>query len=392
MSIVSVMPAGSAAASEPRRSRAIYLGSEIFGRPAFGSNHPLSIMRHSAVLELLGCLGWLSRDELVPIRLAGMAELVRFHDRDYLEALLSADTSRRVAPEVRERYGIGTLENPLFPGVFRRASATVGGSIQAAELACRGHVVFHPSGGTHHGRRNRASGFCYMNDPVFAVMTFLDRGKERVLYVDLDAHHGDGVEDAFVDEHRVMTVSIHEENRWPYTGRSAEPQGGSARNLPVPRGVNDSELDYLLATVVLPLAHEFAADALVLCCGADCLSGDPLSGMEFSNVALWDAVAQLLALEQPTVILGGGGYNPWTLARYWAGLWGLISGREIPDRLPDSAISFMRTLECDLIDEEDIEEFWLTTLADSRNPGPVREAVKAVAAAAAPRVAAARRD
>ena len=385
MSVVSAISAGRAASAEHRRARPIYLGSEIFGRPAFGKNHPLSIMRHSAVRKLLGFLGWLSQDELYPIRSASMDELVRFHDRGYLDALERADATCCVSPELRERYGIGTLENPLFPGVFQRAAATVGGSIQAAELACQGHVVFHPSGGTHHGKRDRASGFCYLNDPVFAIMTFLSRGRERVLYVDLDAHHGDGVEEAFLRERRVMTVSIHESNRWPYTGQSAEPHSDQARNLPVPAGANDSELDYLLTNAVLPLAQEFAADALVLCCGADCLAGDPLSGMELSNVALWDSVMRLLGLEQPTVILGGGGYNPWTVARYWSGLWGRISGREIPARLPEAAISFMRTMECDLIDEEDIEESWLTTLADARNPGPVRDAVEAVAASVAPR-------
>jgi len=145
---------------------------------------------------------------------------------------------------VRARYHIGTLGNPLFPGLFERAAMTVSGSIMAAKLACEGYLVFHPSGGTHHGRPDRASGFCFFNDPVFAILTLLKEGRARVLYVDLDAHHGDGVEDAFLD--------------------------------------------------------------------------------------------------QPTVILGGGGYNPWTVTRYWAGLWGRLSDQEFPQRLPDQALALLR--------------------------------------------------
>jgi acetoin utilization protein AcuC len=366
----------------PESAAPLYVGSDIYRRAAFGNNHPLKIVRHSAVLDLVGILGWLDEDSFRASQPASVDQLLEFHDRGYIEALQYAESTGQVTPQIRERYHIGTLENPLFEGLFERASMTVGGSILAAELACQGHVIFHPSGGTHHGRPDRASGFCYFNDPVYAILTFLREGRERVLYVDLDAHHGDGVEAAFVDEPRVMTVSVHEEDRWPYSG-AAGAEGG-ARNLPVPKGVNDSELDFLMQHAVLPLAEDFSPEAVVVCCGADCLAGDPLSGMMLSNVALWKAVDQLLELRRSTVILGGGGYNPWTVTRYWAGLWGRISGQAMPSRLPDEAVEFMRGMECDLIDEEDVDESWLTTMADSPYPGPVREAVKSVASMVAP--------
>lgn len=360
----------------------VLLGSDIFRRAAFGNNHPLRIVRHAAVLDLIQMLAWLPAECFRPIERATDEQLLVFHDRDYLRALQYADTTGAVTLTVREQYNIGTLENPLFPGLYERAAMTVGGSIIAAQLATEGHVAFHPSGGTHHGRPDRASGFCYLNDPVFAILTLLDRGRERVLYIDLDAHHGDGVEDAFADEPRVMTLSIHEQDRWPYSGLAEDNRNGGARNLPVPKGFNDSELDYLMKNAVLPTAEEYAADALVICCGADCLAGDPLSDMMLSNVALWRAVEQLVALRHPTVILGGGGYNPWTVTRYWAGLWAVISGQDIPERLPDAATDMLRDMECDLIDDEDIVGDWLTTLADCPYPGPVREAVKSIAAKA----------
>ena len=161
---------------------------------------------------------------------------------------------------------------------------------------------------------------------------------------------------------------------------SVSRRNGGARNLPVPVGLNDSELDYLVRNAVLPLAESFGANALVLCCGADSLAGDPLSGMMLSNAGLWDAVLQLLALHQPTVILGGGGYNPWTVTRYWAGMWGVLCNQELPGYLPDEALGLLREMECDLIDEEDVDPSWLTSIADSPYDGSVREAIKSLAA------------
>jgi len=262
--------------------------------------------------------------------------------------------------------------------LFERASMTVGGSILAAELAAEGHVVFHPTGGTHHGRPDRAAGFCYLNDPVFAIMTLLRQGSEHVLYLDLDAHHGDGVEEAFYEESRVTTVSVHEQHRWPYSGTQSHP-GAGAFNFSVPPQFNDNEFDYLMQNAILPLIEAREADALVICCGADCLAGDPLSHMQLTNVALWDAVMRLIALEKTTIVLGGGGYNPWTVTRYWAGMWGRISGEHIPPRLPAEACAFMGRMECDLIDDEDIEKQWLTTMADSPYAATVRDEIKLLA-------------
>jgi acetoin utilization protein AcuC len=366
-------------ATDPARPSPLFVGSDVFRRAAFGQSHPLNIVRHSAVLDLVRMLGWLADDDFHTSAPATMDQLTEFHDRDYVEALKYADSTGKVDPDVRSRYHIGGMENPLFPGLFERAATTVGGSILAAELACEGRVIFHPSGGTHHGRPDKASGFCYFNDPVFCIRTLLREGQERVLYLDLDAHHGDGVENAFVAEPRVMTVSVHEADRWPYSGAADDRRDGGARNLPVPKGVNDSELEYLMEHAIMPLVESFSPDAFVLCCGADCLAGDPLSGMLLSNVALWESVEQVTALRKPTVILGGGGYNPWTVARYWAGMWGRLTGQAFPDRLPGEAVEMLRGMECDLVDEEDIEDDWLNTLVDKRFAGPVREEIRSLA-------------
>lgn len=357
-------------------SKALFVGSDVYREAAFGKHHPLSIIRVSGVVDVCEMLGWFGPEQFRDSPSATVAQLREFHDADYIDALITADRNGSVEKEVREKYRIGTMENPLFPGLFRRASTAVGGSILAAELAMEGRRVFHPSGGTHHGRADRASGFCYFNDPVFSVLTFLSLGIGRVLYVDLDAHHGDGVQDAFAEDSRVLTVSIHEEKRWPHSGLVEDRAAGGARNLPVPRGFNDSELDFLIEQAVLPLARTFAPKAVVITCGADALEGDPLSRLSLSNTGLWRAVEKLAELTPRTVVLGGGGYNPWTVVRCWSGLWGRLSGQAIPSALPAPVRRFMENLESDLIDEDEVPESWLETLADEPNEGPVRPEIE----------------
>jgi acetoin utilization protein AcuC len=361
---------------ETAGQRALFVGSDVYRQAAFGEHHPLSIIRVSGVVDLCEILGWFEPGQFRDSPCASVEQLTRFHAPDYVEAIREADASGLVEADVRKRYRIGTMENPLFPGLFRRASTAVGGSIHAAELALAGHLVFHPSGGTHHGRRDRASGFCYFNDPVFALLTFLEHGLERVLYVDLDAHHGDGVQDAFAQDDRVLTISIHEEKRWPHSGLVEDRAQGAARNLPVPRGFNDSELDFLVEEAVLPLARAFEPEALVVTCGADALEGDPLSRLSLSNVGLWRAVERLVAEQPRAVVLGGGGYNPWTVIRGWAGLWGRLAGRGIPESLPPAAQALLSGLRCDLVDDEDVPASWMTTLADLPNRGEVRPEVR----------------
>ena len=351
---------------------------EIFRRPAFGRHHPLATRRQAAVQDLIEVLGWrdpaLTRVPALPAR----AVIELFHVPDYLDALEQADAEGRATTEMRERYNLGTMECPVFSGFWDRARATVGGSMLAAELVLTGGVAFHPTGGTHHGRPDRASGFCYLNDPIFAVMRLLDAGLTRVLHVDLDAHHGDGVEAAFADDPRVSLVSLHEDGRWPGTGRPEDTHGGRVLNVPVPRGINDSEYALVLERLVHPFVRRAEPEALVILLGADGLAGDPLSGMQLSNDVLWRACGTLAAMSPRAVVLGGGGYNPWTTARLWTGMWGLLAGHDISADLTPAARAVLASLECDLVDDEDRDPAWLTTLIDAPNAGPIRPEVAAL--------------
>ena len=367
--------------------RALFVGHDIYRRPAYGKLHPLAIPRVESVVDLCAALGWLPADEFRASPRAGDDELAAFHAPDYIAALREASALGSIDAPLRIRYAIGTMENPIFPGVFERAATSVGGSILAARLALEGNVAYHPAGGTHHGRPARASGFCFFNDPAFALLTLLDAGLERVAYVDLDAHHGDAVQDAFACDPRVRLASIHEADRWPHTGALDDTARGGVLNLPVPRGFNDAELRLVMDELVLPYVSAFRPQAVVVTCGADALDGDPLARMALTNTALWDAVDSLVALAPAAIVLGGGGYNPWTLARYWAGLWGRLSRRAMPQSLPAAAREVLARLACDLVDDEDVRPEWLSTLADAPRECAPRPELLGLRDAAARRIA-----
>lgn len=355
-------------------------------RPGFGRHHPLSNGRQTAVVELVTALGWIAVGDIREASLPGIDDLARFHDRDYLAALERAGTSVLATAEDRSRFNLGTMECPVFDGLWERARASVGGSILAARLAHeRRGVGYHPAGGTHHGRRCKASGFCYLNDPVFAILTLLDLGLTRVAYVDLDAHHGDGVEAAFADDPRVTMISLHEAGRWPGTGATGTSADGRIVNIMMPRQIGDRRYRQLTGGVLPPALERWRPEAIVVTLGADTLAGDPLSSVGLANTTLWEATDRCLAAAPIGVVLGGGGYNPWTAARLWSGLWGRLIGAPLPEPLPEAAQAVLARLDCDLVDDEDRLPRWMTSLADppSDDDGAVSaEDVAALVAAA----------
>ncbi len=362
-------------------SRPIFIGSEIYRSSSYGARHPLAIPRVSTCIDLCRALGWLPDEIYHDSPRATPDQLHRYHAPDYVAALIEAERSQRASAEVRQRYNIGCNGNPVFPEIFSRPATACGGSILGAGLLREGGIVYNPAGGTHHGRPDRASGFCYLNDPVLAILSLLDGGLERVFYLDVDAHHGDGVQAAFAADQRVFTLSIHEAGRWPMSAREAvgrvtDRACGQARNLPVPAGFNDSELAYLMAAAVLPLTEAFEPQAVVLQCGADALEEDPLSRLSLSNQALWQVVRAAKGLAPRLLVLGGGGYNPWSVARCWAGVWGTLNGYVLPERLPAAAEDVLRAINWRHSRGRRPPEHWFATLADRPRPGPVRSELR----------------
>ncbi|MGF1624510.1 MAG: acetoin utilization protein AcuC [Alphaproteobacteria bacterium] len=374
-------PSPPAAAGPGPLKRPLFIGSEIYRQSSYGPRHPLAIPRVSSTIDLCRALGWLPDEAYLDSPLAEPGQLARFHDEDYIAAVIAAEAAQEASPEVQRRYNLGRIDNPIFPEMFRRPATASGAALLAARLLAEGGVVYSPAGGTHHGRPGRASGFCYFNDPVLAILGLLDQGVAPIYYVDVDAHHGDGVQDAFADDERVMTLSIHEHGRWPFSGALDDRAGGMARNLPVPRGFNDSELRFLVDTVVVPLGERLRPAAVVLQCGADGLEDDPMSKLSLSNRALWYAVAQVAGLAPRCLTLGGGGYNPWSVARCWAGVWAVLNHVPVPERLPGQAEAVLRALSWHRQAGRNPPAHWTTTLADLPRNGPIRDEIRHIAAA-----------
>ncbi|MFZ9199315.1 MAG: acetoin utilization protein AcuC, partial [Paracoccaceae bacterium] len=237
-------------------------------------------------------------------------------------------------------------------------------------------AVHVPGGGTHHGLRDRANGFCYLNDPVLGILTARRAGLARVAYVDIDAHHADGVEAGLAGDPSVLLISVHEENRWPFSGMLTDDGGGNVFNLPVPRGFNDTEMRAVLEGLILPRVAAFKPDLIVLQAGADALLEDPLSRLALSNNAHRAVLAGLRLLSPRFLLLVGGGYNPWTGARLWTLLWADLLGAAVPDVLPEVARLVLASLGWQGGKRPLPARELLIQLQDAPREGPVRPEIR----------------
>ena len=192
-------------------------------------------------------------------------------------------------------------------------------------------IAFNPSGGFHHAGAERASGFCYINDLVLACMRFSDKGK-RVLYLDIDAHHGDGVQEAFYSSHKVMVISLHESGKtlWPWTGFENETGDGAGKgfnvNVPLPLGICDESYLEVFNEIVIPLIKAYNPDIFVLQLGMDALAGDALAHLELTNNAHAEIIDRLMRFDKPMLATGGGGYHVDNTVRGWALAWKIMCG------------------------------------------------------------------
>ena len=352
-----------------------FIGSDIYRLPVFKPPHPLAVPRGMLVADLLFALGWLGAAQYVDSPMATRVELERFHDPDYVAALAQAEAEQDLPEAMRLKTRIGADSNIIHPAVFRRPAISAGGAMLAARLTAQEGVVQAPGVGSHHGRPDRASGFCFVNDVVLGIMQWQALGVRRVVYLDLDAHHGDGVEAAFAADKDVLTISVHEANRWPRSGLTSQPKQ-RILNFPVPAGFNDSELEFLMQASILPAIRAFAPEAIWLLPGADALAGDPMAKLQLSNQAIWNAVQSLRNLSPRLVVVGGGGYNPYLLARCWAGIWGILNDIPIPDVLPPAAERLLRDVAYFRAAGRNPPAHWLNSLRDAPNTGAVRDEVK----------------
>lgn len=371
---------------------AVFLWSETFRRRSYGTSHPLAFPRVPLTYDLLRHYGAFRAGEISHAGPARPEQLATFHDPAYVAAYAACEAAGAVSLEARQRYALGTLENPWFDGFFTIPATAAGASLQAADAVLAGEAAFTPSGGMHHARADRAQGFCFLNDTVLAIRRLRSAGL-RVLYVDIDAHHGDGVEAACATDPGVCTLSLHMDprNAYPHAGgglddHGSERNGFACVNVPLPDGVNDAEYALLFDAVYPPLLERFAPDAVVLQAGADALRFDPLARLSLSTRG-WLAVVERVIRHAPRhaggtprlLVTGGGGYHPLATARAWTGLWSLLSGRRLPEAIPPEGAAAMHALGWDM--DEDEDEPWFADLFASRleaenGPQPVRAEIR----------------
>ena len=359
---------------ETNSAKAILIGSEVYRKSQFGGKHPLSIPRVSAVLDLVRALGICDKEEYKTGPCAKPELLKSFHTADYIAILKKTEVSQKISEKDAKTYNIGSLSNPVFPEMFKRPATSVGSSLLAADLVANGGRAYSLGGGLHHGMAGYANGFCFLNDLAFAINRLRDLGVQRIAYIDLDAHHCDGVAAAFPEDENLFVVSTHERKRWPFTGGIDENIPDRLLNVPLPSQCNDTEFMFVFEKLVFPLLDRFQPEALIIQGGADALLEDPMSRLCLSNQVIFKILSKLLGSVQRVLLTGGGGYNPWTVARLWTGFWALISGRTIPEVLPNQATELLRSLSWQR--QTKPKEIMLNSIYDVHMEGQLRDEVR----------------
>ncbi|SPN96966.1 probable histone deacetylase HosA [Cephalotrichum gorgonifer] len=300
----------------------------------FGMTHPMKPWRLTLSKSLISAYGMSFAMDNYISRAATYEELASFHTSDYLDFLGSVAPEpipRDLDPQTQDlRFNLGGSDCPLFDGLYDYCSMSAGGSLDAARKLClnKSDIAIAWGGGLHHAKRAEASGFCYINDIVIAILQLL-RCHPRVLYIDIDVHHGDGVEEAFFSTDRVMTVSFHKydpQTFFPGTGalddngpkNEENPGAHYAFNVPLNDGVTDEQYLALFKSVISKLVETFRPSAICLQCGADSLAGDRLGRFNLQVQGHGACVEYVKSLGLPLLLVGGGGYTPRNVARAWA--------------------------------------------------------------------------
>ena len=262
---------------------------------------------------------------------ANTEEVLKFHSKKYISFLKKAN--KGIFEEEWLRYGLGTTECPVFKGVYDYHALAAGATLLGAELIAAGKadVVFSPTGGFHHAGKDFAAGFCYINDIVLAIKKWL-RQRKRVFYIDIDAHHGDQVQEAFYGTSKVMTVSFHESGHtlFPFkTGFENEIGRGYGKgytiNVPLPENTSDEEFLWAFDNIFLPVAQAFQPDVVIAVLGADVLFSDPFSNLQLTNDAISKALQAIQQVSPKLLVLGSGGYVREDIARTWALAWAIMN-------------------------------------------------------------------
>ncbi len=306
----------------------------------FGPGHPLAPIRVELAMRLALDLGVISGENLFgPVIPATMEQLLRAHSADYIAAVIAAGADSQ---QIDGGYGLGSGDNPVFAGMHEASARVAGATLMAANAVWSGgakHAV-NLAGGLHHAQRASASGFCIYNDLAVAIYDLLDQGAQRIAYIDIDAHHGDGVANIFYDDPRVLTISIHESPNtlFPRTGWSHESGGtnapGSCVNIALPAGTGDQGWLRAFVSVVPAIIDVFAPEIIFSQNGADSHVNDPLTHLALSvdgQRYAYELIHQLAHRHgNKLVAVGGGGYDiADAVPRSWVNLLAVMTGSDL---------------------------------------------------------------
>ncbi|XP_024393389.1 histone deacetylase 19 isoform X2 [Physcomitrium patens] len=328
------------AGPEGRKRRVSYFYDPDVGNYYYGQGHPMKPHRIRMAHSLLVHYNLHTRMEVLRPYPARDRDLCRFHADDYVSFL------KEVTPETQhdqmrqlKRFNVGE-DCPVFDGLYNFCQTYAGGSVGGAVKLNHGHsdIAINWAGGLHHAKKCEASGFCYVNDIVLAILELL-KYHQRVLYIDIDIHHGDGVEEAFYTTDRVMTVSFHKfGDYFPGTGDVRDIGHGKGKyyslNVPLDDGIDDESYQSLFKPIMSKVMEVFQPGAVVLQCGADSLSGDRLGCFNLSVKGHAECVRFMRSFNVPLLLVGGGGYTIRNVARCWCYETAVAVGEELDDRLP----------------------------------------------------------
>lgn len=316
----------------------------------FSDTHPFNQKRLTLTVDLLKEVNALSLSDIVPPRMATDEELLLVHDPNYIEMVKEASKENADSTKY-ESYGIGTEDTPIFPDMHEASAILVGGTLTAVDYVMGGksfHAV-NLGGGLHHGFRGRASGFCVYNDSSVAIKYIQEKYNARVLYIDTDAHHGDGVQWSFYDDPNVCTISIHETGRYLFPGtgsiteRGAGEGYGTSFNFPIDAFTEDESFLDIYRTSFREIVEAFKPDVILSQNGADAHYFDPLTHL-YGTMKIYQEIPKLaheLAHEfcdGKWIAVGGGGYDIWRVVpRAWSYVWMVMNDIQLPEgELPKS--------------------------------------------------------
>ncbi|KAK0555091.1 histone deacetylase [Tilletia horrida] len=324
------------------QQRVAYYFPKGVGDYHYGERHPMKPARLTLTNRLVMGYGLHHYMDVYTPRDATRSELEAFHDPEYISFLETITPSAPYNSTTFNRFNFAD-DCPVFDGMYDFCRSYSGASLAGARKLTAGatDIAINWSGGLHHAKKSEASGFCYINDIVLAILELL-KYHPRVLYIDIDIHHGDGVQEAFYNSNRVLTVSFHKygDDFFPCTGALSEIGTGLGKhfslNVPLQNGIDDASYVWLFKSVMEPTITTFRPQSIVLQCGADSLGLDRLGCFNLSVAAHGECVRFIKSFGLPLLVLGGGGYTIRNVARCWTYETAVLTGCNVPDTLPST--------------------------------------------------------